>query len=205
MNERVSEWMCWMAGSNNRGGVLCNTSQCSLLVTRLFYTQTLCRIVEALKRQSVAYWVPTRASTFTGQAGCNRCGWSSSSSSNILRCSVHVVTTQRSVCDVFFPDFNMEAVELNNILNFIVHLCHISLHWLLQENEQMSSGMCCCSPDLYPLAARKPYTCIFTLKLARVWDLYWTFLATNKTLIATITFILYHLDWQNLHYIVHIF
>lgn len=50
-----------MANSNNRGGVLCNTSQCSLLVTRLFYTQTLCQIVEALKKTFSGLLSPSRA------------------------------------------------------------------------------------------------------------------------------------------------
>lgn len=120
------EWMSeWMADPKNRGGVLCNTSQCSLSVTRLFYTQTLCRTVEALKRRLVAYWVPPRAWTFTGQAGCNRCGWGGSSSSNTLHCSVHVIPTQISVLlniDVFYPNLKMGAVKVNNVLNFIVHL-----------------------------------------------------------------------------------
>lgn len=77
VRERVTEWM---ANSNNRGGVLCNTSQCSLLVTRLFYTRTLCRTVEALKKD--VQWLIESLKGFPGQAGCNRCGWGSSSSSS---------------------------------------------------------------------------------------------------------------------------
>lgn len=132
------EWMSeWMADPKNRGGVLCNTSQCSLSVTRLFYTQTLCRTVEALKRRLVAYWVLPRAWTFTGQAGCNRCGWGGSSSSNTLHCSVHVIPTQISVLlniDVFYPNLKMGAVKENNVLNFIVHL------WTLVDNEKMCAA-----------------------------------------------------------------